>query len=98
MINLSEKHLHIVQSILSRYIPGAEVWVFGSRITQCFKPYSDLDIVIRQCEGINQKQLFLLMDAFEESDLPIKVDVLDWESVDVGFQKVILRNYEVLEY
>lgn len=98
MINLPEKHLRIVKSILSRYLPGAEIWVFGSRVTQRFKPYSDLDLVVRKYDGLNQKQLFLLMDMFEESDLPIKVDILDWESIDEGFQNIILNNYEVLEF
>ena len=98
MINLPAKQLDIVKSILLLYVPGAEVWLFGSRIAPNCKPYSDLDIIIRKFEGFNQKLLFRLMDAFEESDLPIKVDVLDWESVDEGFQKVILRNYEVLEF
>ena len=32
---------------------------------------------------------------FEESDLPFKVDVLDWQSISDNFKKVIKEKYIV---
>jgi len=98
MINLAEKHLAIVKIILSRLLPGAEIWVFGSRVTSNYKKYSDLDLLVRYAEKIGQKEMYKLMDAFEESDLPIKVDVLDWNTIDTDFQEIVAKRYEVLEY
>ena len=34
--------------------------------------------------------------AFEESDLPYRVDVLDWHSTSPEFRKVIEKGYEVV--
>jgi len=98
MINLAEKHLAIVKLILSRLLPGVEIWVFGSSVTSNYKKHSDLDLLVRHAEGIDQKVMYKLMDAFEESDLPIKVDVLDWNSIDADFQEIVSKRYEVLEY
>jgi predicted nucleotidyltransferase len=98
MINLAEKHLAIVKLILNQFLPDAEIWVFGSRITSNYKKHSDLDLLVRHAEGLDQKLMFKLMDAFEESDLPIKVDVLDWNSIDADFQEIVAKRYEVLEY
>jgi len=98
MINLPDSQLIIVKTILNQYIPNAEVWVFGSRVTTQYKPFSDLDLLIRRADDLDQKRLFKIMDAFEESDLPIKVDVLDWSTIETDFQAIILKNYQVLEF
>jgi len=98
MINLPDSQLIIVKTILNQYIPNAEVWVFGSRVTTQYKPFSDLDLLILRADDLDQKRLFKIMDAFEESDLPIKVDVLDWSTIETDFQAIILKNYQVLEF
>ncbi len=36
----------MVQSILKKRIPDQMVWLFGSRVTDKIKPYSDIDLVI----------------------------------------------------
>ena len=38
-----------------------------------------------------------LKEAFEESDLPFRVDVLDWHAISDRFHKVIEKKYEVLQ-
>ncbi|EPJ43118.1 MAG: hypothetical protein OFPII_43550 [Osedax symbiont Rs1] len=98
MINLDEKHLNIVKNILGKHLPDSEIWVFGSRVTNRCKKYSDLDLLIRRAQMVDQKMVFRLMDAFEESELPIKVDVIAWSEIDSDFQKIVSQRYEVLEY
>ena len=36
-----------------------------------------------------------LQDALEESDLPFKVDLVDWHDISAEFQQLILKNYQV---
>jgi hypothetical protein len=36
-------------------------------------------------------------NAFSESDLPYKVDVVDWVMLDDEFKKIIKSNYEVIQ-
>ena len=38
-----------------------------------------------------------LKDAFEDSDLPIQVDVLDWQEISQSFREVIAKDYAVLQ-
>lgn len=97
MIDLSEKNMAIVRQILTTYVPDLPVWVFGSRIKGTAKPYSDLDLVVVGEEKLPMALYFKILDAFEESDLPIKVDFLDWHRLDPSFQQVIQAQYDVLQ-
>lgn len=42
------------------------------------------------------RQLALLADAFEESNLPIKVDVVDLQSTSAAFRQRIAAHHEVI--
>ena len=38
-----------------------------------------------------------LKEAFEDSDLPIQVDVLDWQEISQSFREIIAKDYAVLQ-
>lgn len=44
---LPSKHLHTLQTLLAQYVPQAEVWAYGSRVTGGAHEGSDLDVVLR---------------------------------------------------
>ena len=96
MIDLNPKHLETIQHILSVRIPEYEVR-YGSRVKWTAKDYSDLDLAIVGSEPLSRRQLRQLKEAFEESYLPIQVDVVDWQSLSDGFRKVISEKYEVIQ-
>ena len=96
MIDIQDKHLAIIQQILQAYIPNIPVWVFGSRIKGTAKPYSDLDIVIVGQQKIPQNTYYQIQDAFEESELPYRVDVLDWHRISDEFRALIQQKYFIL--
>lgn len=96
MIELSSSEFSMVTEILSTFVPGCEVRVFGSRVKGNASRYSDLDLVIVGKDQIDPLQIERLKDAFSESDLPFQVDVLDWNSVSEEFRRVIERKYEIL--
>lgn len=96
MINLEPHSLETIQAILARHVPDAEVLVFGSRVKGNAKSYSDLDLAIRGDKKLSIRQLGTLREAFEESDLPIRVDVVDWHTTSPEFQNIILDHGEVL--
>ncbi len=91
-IKINSSETAIVKNILHDNLPnGSIVWVFGSRVTMNVKPYSDLDIAIQLD---NQKKLSLetlskLDLLFEESDLPYKVDICDYNNISVSFRQII---------
>ena len=97
MIDLNPKYLETIQHVLSLHIPEYEVRVFGSRVKWTAKGYSDLDLAVVGSEPLTLRQLRQLAEAFEESYLPIRVDVVDWQSLSDGFRKVISEKYEVIQ-
>ena len=97
MIDLSPARLETVTRILAAHVPDCEVRAFGSRVTGTAKDYSDLDLAVVGEHALAPDVLRLLKEAFEESDLPMRVDVLDWHGVSPAFRKVIEKGYEVVQ-
>ena len=97
MIDLRHDHLAIVKSILKQYLPDYTVWAFGSRVTGTAKKYSDLDLTVISDTPLDFGLLGTVRDAFSESDLPFKVDVVDWAVASREFREIIKRNHVVLQ-
>ena len=86
-------HAKIARDILIQHLPvGVSVRVFGSRAKGTAKPYSDLDLALKGKDRLPSAFLADLAEALSESDLPFKVDVLDWQSVAPSFREVIDRD------
>lgn len=85
MIYLEDAHKSIIDEVLQRY--SHPFYAFGSRVTGKHKEFSDLDLCFKT--PIDDKTLFAIMSAFEESDLPFKVDIVDYHKCDVSFQRLI---------
>lgn len=88
-IDIRPDHWAIVRDILKRHVPDCDVWAFGSRASWTAKPYSDLDLAVSCAAPLSLEKLGALRDAFSESDLPWKVDVVDLATVDAAFRKII---------
>lgn len=86
MIDLNPSHLETVRRILAEHVPGCEVRAFGSRAPWTAKDYSGLDLAVVGWAAVDSDALCRLKDAFEESDLPVRVDVIDWHAVSEGFR------------
>lgn len=90
MINIDEKYLKMLKSILSQY-NGYGFYLFGSRITNKVKPFSDIDLLY--FDNISNKEIFQLKDDLEESNLPYKVDLVNYNKCSDSFKKSIGNNY-----
>jgi predicted nucleotidyltransferase len=86
MIAVSGSELKIIKSILQANIPDCKVKAFGSRINGTFKHNSDLDLAV-----IGKSKLGF-------SNLPFRVDVLDYNSLSQNFRNIIDKNYELLHF
>lgn len=96
-LDLQPIHLNIVQTILQKYVPDFEVWAFGSRVKGTAKPYSDLDLAIISTQPLSLQVYADLSEAFSESDLPWKVDVVDWATTTEKFREIISQKYVRLQ-
>ena len=86
-----------VLDILREQIPGLEVWAFGSRARRAAKPYSDLDLALITSQPLTLAQLAAITDAFETSNLSIRVDVVDWAVTSEAFRRIIERDRVVVQ-
>ena len=96
MIDISPAHLETVKQILAEHVPECEVRAFGSRVRGTAKDYSDLDLVVVCQQALDADSLRHLKEAFEESNLTFRVDLLDWNKISESFQKMIEKEYEVI--
>lgn len=94
-IDLTTAQRRTVLHLIQAYLPGTEVWAYGSRVKRTSRPSSDLDLVA--LAGPRQRrEVADLREAFEESDLPFRVDVLVWEDVPESFREEMERERVVL--
>ena len=97
LIDIRPDHWAIVRDILQKHVPQFEVWAFGSRAQWTAKEYSDLDLAIITDKPLSLDISASLSDDFSESDLPWKVDVVDWATTSESFRKIIERDRVVVQ-
>ena len=83
-----------LKKIVYSHVPDAtyKAFVFGSRARGQNRPFSDLDVGILGPEPLPSQTYIELVDALENSDIPYRVDLVDFASAaDTFKQKAIVR-------
>ena len=94
-IDITTEDRKTVLELLERYLPGTPAWAYGSRVKWTSRPQSDLDLVVFATPEQRQ-QAGALRDAFEESNLPFRVDLFVWDNVPDSFRSRIEAEHAVL--
>ena len=97
-LDLPRRYREQVEALLREHVLGVEVWAYGSRVSGRSHEGSDLDLVLRgpDLKRIDSGQLADLIEALEESNVPIIVQVHDWARLPERFHREIEREYVVL--
>jgi predicted nucleotidyltransferase len=92
-IHISENQKLEILERIQRYFPKAKIMFFGSRVRGDHKTYSDLDICLDD-HGVplELSQLARLEEEFSNSDIPFKIDIVDWNRITPDFQKIIISG------
>ncbi len=89
-IDLPRDYTRLVLDILRAHLPRrTRVWVFGSRATGRARRYSDLDLAIDAGRPLTLDEIAGLAEAFSDSDLPYRVDLVDWQDIDDRWRETI---------
>ena len=89
-LDLTAEQKAVALQILQQHLPAdALVWVFGTRARGQARPYSDLDLAIDAGRCLSLAETGDLAEAFSESDLPWKVDVVDWRALEPRLASLI---------
>ena len=97
---LPARYRREIERILGMVVPHVEAWAYGSRVNGTAYEASDLDLVLRApgLEPVPPGQLAALIEAFQESNIPIIVDVHDWALIPESFRRTILADYVILQH
>ena len=94
-IDITGEQQRTIIMLLERHLPGATAWVYGSRAKWTSHPQSDLDLVVfPKPEQISH--VASLREAFEESNLPFRVEIFAWDDMPATFRKQINAEHVVL--
>jgi predicted nucleotidyltransferase len=95
-VTLQPDECEIVAAILRKHVPGRAVWAFGSRATgKRVKRFSDLDLAV---EGrLTAAESCGLADDFDESLLPIKVDVVELDGMSEEFRRRVEKDFVLVQ-
>ncbi len=69
-----------------------KIFLFGSRATKENHRFSDMDIGVVPCEKFNPKLLFELIKKLNDSVIPFKVDIVNFDNVSIKFKEEALKN------
>ena len=95
---LREKDRLALVAIFSTLTIPAEVWAYGSRVNGTAHDGSDLDLVIRdkKKKGLPKDMYMDLVEKIKNSNIPILVELRDWNHLPPNFHHQIEMQYEVL--
>lgn len=80
----------IVQSVLN--IPSIEIILYGSRAIGNAHPSSDYDIALKSDKPIPPGRLGLIREKLENSNIPYKIDIVDYAVVSSELQANIDKD------
>ena len=98
MIGVTTDELIIVKKIIRKLASDCTVVAFGSRQKGTHKPYSDLDLAFIQDDGqrLGLRKKADLKEQFMESDLPYRVDIIDYNGCSLEFKAIIDEQNKVV--
>jgi predicted nucleotidyltransferase len=68
------------------------LFLFGSRAQRTHDEKSDIDIGIISQAPITGKQMMAIQDKIEQIQTLLKIDVVDFNSVEAGFKEIALKH------
>ena len=97
-LDLPRRYREQVEALLRKHVPDCQVWAYGSRVNGRNHEASDLDLALRSptLEPIPDAALLDLIEAFEQSNIPILVQAHDWARLPESFHREIERDYVIL--
>jgi len=95
-LDISPAAKRVLKDLLQRYLPDTEVWAYGSRVKGTSTATSDLDLVAFTASN-EKAAVSELREAFDESNLPFRVDFFVWNEIPKEFHQQIKENHVVLQ-
>ena len=94
IIDVEQRHYQAIKEILSSFLPYKKVIAYGSRVKWNASETSDLDLAVFNA---TDKQIYNAKEAFDESNIPFIVQILNWDTIPQDFKENIEQKYHILQ-
>lgn len=87
---LNDSTISEIKKIIFRFLDPKKdrVFIFGSRATGRGKEFSDIDIGVKSDKQIDLLLLSNISEAFDESNIPYIVDIVDFSTISKTFENI----------
>ena len=97
MASNTDKYKKIIVPIILKHLPQAKIILYGSRARMDESEGSDIDIALDMGRKIEFGKISDIISDLEDSDLPIKFDVVDLHNVSERMKHEIMKDGVVCE-
>jgi len=96
VVELDTESLRELHAILERFLPDGEVCLVGSRARGTQKKYADIDLLLLRPSRLPKEHRAMITSAFEESDIPYRVDLIESGELTDGFRRRLMADAQSL--
>ena len=91
---LNKQTIEEIKTIIFSYLNPKKdkVFLFGSRAIGDARKFSDIDIGIKTAKKLPSETKLAIEEAFEESNIPYTIDVVDFSQTSDQFRDVALKK------
>jgi type I restriction enzyme S subunit len=94
IIDVEPRHYQTIKETLARFLPYKKVIAYGSRVKWNASETSDLDLAVLNA---TDKQIYAAKEAFDESNIPFIIQLLNWDTIPQDFKENIEQKYHILQ-
>lgn len=88
---LDKKYQTQIKKIIAKFFKkNAKVFIFGSAAES--KNFNDVDIGVINKSRVDELKLILAKEELENSALPYKIDIIDFNKVEKKFREKVLKG------
>ena len=85
----------IIEIIISVLGSEISIFLFGSRAEHTNSEFSDIDIGLFAEDTLNYDDILIIKNKLANSNIPYKVDIVDFSTVDKSFKNIALRKIDI---
>ena len=91
---LNQTQLKQIRQIVRKYLPEDtyKSFIFGSRANGTNRKFSDIDLGVQGPKALSPTEYIKIKNEFDDSDIPYRVDLVDFANVSDKFKQVSLSN------
>ena len=95
MKNIDKEVQEKIIDLITALVPDAKIYLFGSRARQTNAQWSDIDLALDTGKPLRNSAIDEVKSVLEATNIPYKVDVLDFQSISTNMQDSIKRDWKI---